>query len=87
MPVNAGPGVMAPLAEYDEPEDLNVQADLGKKIKEMGASFTREYFTGRFGLKPEEFTLEGESVEPAGANFRGPGGEKGDHGGESPGEP
>ena len=70
--VNAGPGVMAPLAEYDEPEDLNVQADLGKKIKEMGATFTREYFTGRFGLKPEEFTLDGETGEPAGANFAAP---------------
>ena len=74
--VNAGPGVFAPLAEYDEPEDLNVQADLGKKIREMGAKFTREYFTGRFGLKPEEFTLEGESVEPAGANFAAPAAKK-----------
>ena len=74
--VNAGPGVFAPLAEYDEPEDLNVQADLGKKIREMGAKFTREYFTGRFGLKPEEFTLEGESVELAGANFAAPAAKK-----------
>ena len=63
---NAGPGVFAPLAAYDEPEDLNVQADLGKKLREMGAKFTREYFTGRFGLKPEEFTLEGEDMPPEG---------------------
>lgn len=74
--VNAGPGVFAPLAEYDEPEDLNVQADLGKKIREMGAKFTREYFTGRFGLKPEEFTLEDEAMPPegtaTGANFAAP---------------
>ena len=38
----------------------------------MGATFTREYFTGRFGLKPEEFTLDGETGEPAGANFAAP---------------
>lgn len=80
--VNAGPGVFAPLAEYDDPEDLNVQADLGRKIREMGAKFTREYFTGRFGLKPEEFTLEDETSPPEGAtaadmNFSAPsGGEK-----------
>ena len=70
---NAGPGVFAPLAEYDEPEDLNVQADLGKKLREMGAKFTREYFTGRFGLKPEEFTLEEEASPQEGiANFAAP---------------
>lgn len=75
--VNAGPGVFAPLAEYDEPEDLNVQADLGKKIREMGAKFTREYFTGRFGLKPEEFTLEGEAAPQEGiANFAAPSGRR-----------
>ena len=78
--VNAGPGVFAPLAEYDEPEDLNVQADLGKKIREMGAKFTREYFTGRFGLKSEEFTLEDETTleetTAAGADFAAPAGRK-----------
>lgn len=75
--VNAAPGVFAPLAEYDEPEDLNVQADLGKKIREMGAKFTREYFTGRFGLKPEEFTLEGETASlDSGADFAAPFGKK-----------
>ena len=74
--VNAGPGVFAPLAEYNEPEDLNVQADLGKKIREMGAKFTREYFTGRFGLKPEEFTLEDEATPEGNANFAAPAGGK-----------
>ena len=74
--VNAGPGVFAPLAEYDEPEDLNVQADLGKKIREMGAKFTREYFTGRFGLKPEEFTLEDETTQEGGVDFAAPSGRK-----------
>ena len=74
---NAGPGVFAPLAAYDEPEDLNVQADLGKKLREMGAKFTREYFTGRFGLKPEEFTLEGEAMPPEGtADFAAPSGRR-----------
>lgn len=77
--VNAGPGALAPLAEYDEPEDLNVQADLGKKLREMGAKFTRDYFTGRFGLKPEEFTLEDETTPPegaAGTDFAAPAGRK-----------
>ena len=44
----------------------------------MGAKFTREYFTGRFGLKPGEFTLEGEEGEVApvevGASFAAPAG-------------
>ena len=75
--VNAGPGVFAPLAEYDEPEDLNIQADLGKKMREMGAKFTREYFTGRFGLKPEEFTIDDETPMPSeGTNFAAPSGSK-----------
>ena len=68
MPRSTPAGRLAPLAEYDEPEDLNVQADLGKKIREMGAKFTREYFTGRFGLKPEEFTLEDEAMPPMEGN-------------------
>lgn len=72
--VNAGPGVLAPLAAYEEPEDLKTQAELGKTLREMGARFTREYFTGRFGLKDGEFTLEDEAATPqeAGASFAAP---------------
>ena len=74
--VNAGPGVLAPLAAYDEPEDLNTRADLDKKLVEIGVRFTAEHFKENYGLKPEEFTLEGESVEPAGANFAAPAAKK-----------
>ena len=57
--VNAGPGVLAPLAAYEEPEDLNKQADLDKKLVEIGAEFTEEHFTGKYGLKPGEFRVRG----------------------------
>ena len=73
---DAGPGVLAPLAAYDEPEDLNTRADLDKKLVEIGVRFTAEHFKENYGLKPEEFTLEGESVEPAGANFAAPAAKK-----------
>lgn len=36
--VNAGSGVLAPLAEYEEPEDLNVQTDLDKKSEKWARS-------------------------------------------------
>lgn len=77
--VNAGPGVLAPLAAYEEPEDLNKQADLDKKLVEIGAEFTEEHFTGKYGLKPGEFRVR--SAAPAalpqgtGAEFSAPAGE------------
>ena len=55
--VNAGPGVLAPLAAYEEPEDLTTRAELDKKLFEIGASFTAEHFTDKYGLKDTEFTI------------------------------
>ena len=54
---NAGPGVLAPLAAYEEPEDLNTRADLDKKLTEIGVQFTAEHFTENYGLKESEFTI------------------------------
>ena len=75
--VNAGPGVLAPLAAYEEPEDLNKQADLDKKLVEIGAEFTEEHFTGKYGLKPGEFRVRGGNVpatlpQEPGADFADP---------------
>ena len=71
--VNAAPGVLAPLAAYEEPEDLNEQAALDKKLVEIGVEFTEEHFTGKYGLKPGEFRVRasGAPQEP-GADFAAP---------------
>lgn len=67
--VNAGPGVLAPLAAYEEPDDLNIRADLDKKLTEIGVVFTAEHFKENYGLKDTEFTVAAqptpESVSPA----------------------
>ena len=55
--VNAGPDVLAPLAAYEEPEDLHVRAELDKMLVEIGVVFTAEHFTENYGLKPSEFTV------------------------------
>ena len=69
--VNAGPGVLAPLAAYDEPEDLNTRADLDKKLVEIGVRFTAEHFKENYGLKESEFTVD--APQPGGiANFAAP---------------
>lgn len=66
--VNAGPDVLAPLFAYEEPEDLLSKADLDLKLKSMGVKWLRPHLEGDYGLKPEEFELEGEGApvdEPA----------------------
>lgn len=71
--VNAGPGVLAPVAAYEEPEDLDAQADLDKKLTEIGVSFTAEHIRDVYGLKETEFTMAaapGSEVE--GASFAAP---------------
>lgn len=71
---NAGPGVLAPLAAYEEPEDLNTRADLDKKLTEIGVQFTAEHFTENYGLKESEFTVRAVTATPPGpdANFAAP---------------
>lgn len=61
--VNAGPDVLAPLAAYEEPEDLNARADLDKKLVEIGIQFTAEHFKDNYGLKETEFTVAGTEEE------------------------
>ena len=73
--VNAGPGVLAPLAAYDEPEDLNTRADLDKKLVEIGVRFTAEHFKENYGLKESEFTVDAPQPEGM-ANFAAPSGRK-----------
>ena len=77
--VNAGPGVLAPLAAYEESEDLGKQADLDKKLVEIGVEFTEEHFAGKYGLKPGEFRVRmfsapGTLPQGGGADFAAPAG-------------
>lgn len=60
--VNATSDVLAPIAMYDEPEDLNQQADLDKKLTEIGVQFKEEHFTEVYGLKEGEFTVSSSSA-------------------------
>lgn len=76
--VNATPGVLAPLAAYEEPDDLNTRADLDKKLTEIGAEFSAEHFTEVYGLKPGEFQVRGTAAplpetEGAATDFAAPG--------------
>ena len=64
--VNAGPGVLAPLAGYDEPKDLKSRAELDKLLKEIGVSFTAEHFMENYDLKPTEFTVSAQPPELSG---------------------
>lgn len=73
--VNAGPGVLAPLAAYEEPEDLNTRAALDEKLTKIGVVFTAEHFTENYGLKKTEFTVASPAPAPTpgpGANFAAP---------------
>jgi len=59
--VNAGPGVLAPVFAYSEPEDYAAQADLDKKLHSVGVRFKKCHFSRRYGLDEDEFELEGET--------------------------
>ena len=64
--LNAEESVLAPLFSYEEPEDLLSKADLDLKLKSIGVKWLRAHFESDYGLKPEEFELEGEG-EPIAA--------------------
>ena len=55
---------------------MNSQADLDKKLVEIGVEFTEERFTGVYGLKPGEFRLRQSApavpTTGTGANFSAP---------------
>lgn len=59
---NVGPDVLAPLFSYEEPQNLLSKADLDLKLKSMGAKWLRPHLEGDYGLKPDEFELEGEGT-------------------------
>lgn len=58
--LNAEDVVLAPLFGYEEPEDLSKRADLDLKLKSMGVKWLRPHFENDYGMKPDEFELEGE---------------------------
>lgn len=59
---NVGPDVLAPLFSYEEPQDLRSKAELDLKLKSMGVKWLRPHLEGDYGLKPDEFELEGEGT-------------------------
>ena len=59
---NVGPDVLAPLFSYEEPQDLRSKAELDLKLKSMGVKWLRPHLEGDYGLKPDEFDLEGEGT-------------------------
>lgn len=73
--VNSSKGTLAPVAYYDEPEDLNEQADLDKKLSELGVIFMEEHFTEVYGLKKGEFKVATSEIDGisdyAAANSKG----------------
>lgn len=72
--VNAGAGILAPLAAYEEPENLNTRAELDEKLTKIGVVFTVEHFKENYGLKDSEFTVRPaeERTQGPGANFAAP---------------
>ena len=60
--INA-PGVECPLFSYHEPEDYGSQADLDEKLYGVGVRFTTGHFERRYGLQPDEFTLESTTTK------------------------
>lgn len=60
--VNVGPDVLAPLFSYEEPQDLLSKADLDLKLESMGVKWLRPHLEGDYGLKSDEFDLEGEGT-------------------------
>ena len=65
--VNA-PGVEAPVFGYNEPEDQEAQATLDGKLYEVGVRFTPAHFERRYGLQPDEFTVEGHEDPDGGGS-------------------
>lgn len=68
--INA-PDVEAPVFGYHEPEDYQAQAELDTELYTVGVRFTPGHFERRFGLQPDEFTLEGETPPDDGTEPEG----------------
>jgi phage gp29-like protein len=61
---NAGPDVLAPVFEYEEPEDLEKAAELDAKLYGLGVRFNQKHFVNKFSLAEDEFSVSEE--RPAG---------------------
>jgi phage gp29-like protein len=74
--VNAGRHVFAPIFAYEEPQDLLAQADLDKKLYDMGLDWLPEHFQNTYNVKPSEFTMRPrpEQGDAAPFQFKAPGG-------------
>ena len=55
--LNIGGSTYAPIASYEEPEDLLARAELDKKLYDIGVEFTPEHFKDNYNLKDTEFTM------------------------------
>lgn len=56
-----------PKFKLYRPADLNRKAELSKKIFDLGARFTRDYFEEELNLKPNQFTLPPAPTDAAAA--------------------
>ena len=54
--INA-PGEYTPVWEYEDPDDLDAEADRAGKLHTAGVRFKPAYFTRRFGLAGDEFEV------------------------------
>ncbi|WP_034637684.1 phage portal protein family protein [Desulfovibrio cuneatus] len=66
-------GVLTPVFTFEDPEDQQGRAELGKKLHETGVRFTPVYFERRFGLAPDEFAVEADKT-PQPGTFAAPAG-------------
>ena len=66
-------GVLTPVFSFEDPEDQQGRAELGKKLHETGVRFTPVYFERRFGLAPDEFAVEADKT-PVPGTFAAPDG-------------
>lgn len=58
-------GVLSPVFSFDDPDDLNSRADLGKKLHDQGVRFTPVYYERHYGLAEDEFTVSHTTQPPA----------------------
>lgn len=63
--VNAVPSILAPVFDYNEPEDHNAQADLDKKLHSVGVRFKSSHFVRRYALNDDEFYLDEKETTEA----------------------
>lgn len=58
--INA-PGEYTPVWVYEDPDDLDAEADRAEKLHTAGVRFKKTYFERRFGLAEDEFEMQDET--------------------------